>query len=228
MHTWHKFDRCVLGMLLCLVVADGSVGTAEAEKSRADDSEVFQLRVVAMNDRYATAVKAAVFQQAAERLAGRSPTRDVKHPESGNIVARWVNVAPSAVKQFKDLKSAQTRTVDGADKAQTLQVLVIADKWNIGHADVDQARGELDDREMPMVAFEMTDAGGKKLSALTSAHLPNENAYFHLAIIVGDEAYAAPRIQSVISDRGLITGNFTAAEVEKLVDLMNAVPVSGN
>jgi len=213
-------------MLLHLVVA-GSLAAADAENTRVDHSEFFQLRVVAMNERYATAVKAAVAQQAAERLAGRSPTRDVKHPESGNIVARWVNVTPSAVQQLKDLKSALTRTVDGNGKTPTLQVLVIADKWNIGHADVAQARGELDDRDVPMVAFQMTEAGGKKLSALTSSHLPNENTFYHLAIIVGDEAYAAPRIQSAISDRGLITGKFSAAEVEKLVDLMNAVPVSG-
>lgn len=228
MNTSDKRGRCRPWFLLVMVLVGGAAVAAEPPASRVDDSEFFQLRVVAMNARYAAAIKAAEAQQAKEHAAERPTPRDVKHPETGHVVARWIDVAPSAVQQFKDLKSAHTRSVQGVAEAPTLQVLVIADKWNIGHADVAKAHGTLDDREAPTVAFEMTDLGGQKLSALTTAHLPNGGAYYHLAVIVGDLAYTAPRIQSAISDRGLITGNFSVNEVEKLVALMNAEPKSGN
>jgi preprotein translocase subunit SecD len=211
-----------------MLLAGGATTAAEPSASRVDDSEFFQLRVVAMNERYATVIKAAEAQQSEERDAKRPSTREVKHPESGHIVARWVDVAPSAVQNFIDLKAAHTRTIESAAKTPTLQVLVIADKWNIGHADVAEANASLNDRDGHMVAFQMTDEGAKKLSALTTAHLPGDGTYYHLAIIVGDQTYAAPRIQSAISGRGLITGNFTAKEVEKLVALMNAEPQAGN
>ena len=60
---------------------------------------------------------------------------------------------------------------------------------------------------------------------MTGTHLPDKGLTeftYKLGIVLDGELYSAPSIQSTIYDRGQITGNFTKAEVEKLVDVLNA------
>ena len=48
------------------------------------------------------------------------------------------------------------------------------------------------------------------------------NFRYKLAIVLDGVVQTAPLLQSQITDRGRITGNFTRKEVEALVDIINA------
>ena len=68
----------------------------------------------------------------------------------------------------------------------------------------------------PAVDFRFNFTGGALFEKLTQFNLPQNNQYNHLAIILDDFVQSAPRIQSTISDRGQITGDFTQEEVDDL------------
>lgn len=76
----------------------------------------------------------------------------------------------------------------------------------------------------PIVHFQFNSRGGFLFSQLTSAHLPRQGTDFRtrLAILLNDELYSAPTINSTISDSGQISGSFTKEEVDSLVSVLNA------
>ncbi|EAQ80343.1 SecDF P1 head subdomain-containing protein [Blastopirellula marina] len=63
------------------------------------------------------------------------------------------------------------------------------------------------------IEFAMTPAGAKHLRRLTQANLQRR-----LAIVFENKIISAPTIQATIGERGIITGRFTQAEVEQLVE----------
>jgi preprotein translocase subunit SecD len=73
--------------------------------------------------------------------------------------------------------------------------------------------------------------GGELLFALTNGNLPTGSGadmfYRHLAIILDRQIMIAPRLHAAIRDRAQIAGNFTATEVQRLVDFLRdgALPV---
>ncbi|HUG92820.1 MAG TPA: protein translocase subunit SecD [Planctomycetaceae bacterium] len=75
----------------------------------------------------------------------------------------------------------------------------------------------------PAVGFAFNTAGAFLFQQLTStnSNLPGgiDN---RLAILLDDQIHSAPTIQTTISDRGQITGNFTRDEVTDLINVLNA------
>jgi len=67
------------------------------------------------------------------------------------------------------------------------------------------------------IDFRFDEPGAKRFYNLTSTHKGKE-----MAILLDDEVFSAPRIQSAISERGQITGRFTSEEVEEYVRLLQA------
>ena len=61
----------------------------------------------------------------------------------------------------------------------------------------------------------MTTEGGTLMSRLTGKNLKR-----FLAIVIKNEAHSAPIIQSRISTRGTITGDFTDEEAKNIVSLL--------
>ena len=84
--------------------------------------------------------------------------------------------------------------------------------WKLADARVDQ-----DQTGRPAVDFQMDARGAKLFARLTADHLKQP-----MAILLDDEVYSAPVIQSMISERGQITGSFTQQEVTELVKTLNA------
>ena len=76
----------------------------------------------------------------------------------------------------------------------------------------------------PCIIFGFDNAGGQLFGQLTGSHLPDKLTGFsyRLAIILDDEVYSAPSIQSTIYDSGQITGSFTSDEVDEIVSMLNA------
>lgn len=69
----------------------------------------------------------------------------------------------------------------------------------------------------PAINIMFDDAGAKRFGALTKANLNR-----HLAIIVDDEVFSAPRIMSEISGTVQITGDFSKDEAEAIIEALRA------
>ncbi len=87
---------------------------------------------------------------------------------------------------------------------------------------LDQAFPDRDDRGQPAVGFQFNDAGALIFSNLTASNLKRP-----MAILLDNEVYSAPYIQSAISSRGVITGRFTQDEVLELVRTLDAGSLPG-
>ena len=76
----------------------------------------------------------------------------------------------------------------------------------------------------PAVHFSMNSAGAVLLGSLTSRNMPDEanNHFRRMAIIMDNQVISAPRLNDQISDRGIITGDFTEDEVRELVGVLKA------
>ncbi len=95
------------------------------------------------------------------------------------------------------------------------------------------ARPGTDQLGKPCINFYFESRGAAIFSRLTNAHKANKGTGRPgdlMAVLLDDEVYSAPSIQSTISDSGQITGNFTQQEVYNLVNIMEAgtLPVRAN
>ena len=69
----------------------------------------------------------------------------------------------------------------------------------------------------PAIAFEFDQRGAKQFASLTQRH----KGHF-MAVLLDDTVYSCPVIREAISDRGIISGEFTAEEVRELVRILEA------
>jgi SecD/SecF fusion protein len=80
----------------------------------------------------------------------------------------------------------------------------------------------------PAVGFHFNVEGGNRFSHLTSTNAPETKSEDapgfkrQLAILLDDQIVSAPSINAIISQDGIIEGNFTKAEVDRLVNILRA------
>lgn len=91
------------------------------------------------------------------------------------------------------------------------------ERWKLASATIGN-----DEYGAPAVNFSFDETGAKLFSQLTAANKSRE-----MAILLDDEVYSAPTIQSVISNNGQITGKFTYEEVDELVRTLEAGSLPG-
>jgi SecD/SecF fusion protein len=86
------------------------------------------------------------------------------------------------------------------------------------------------DRKLrPAVGFRFNQAGGDRFYDLTSKNAPDASGFHRqLAILLDGLIVSAPSLNAKISTEGIIEGNFTTTEVQRLVDILNsgALPAS--
>jgi SecD/SecF fusion protein len=149
----------------------------------------------------------------------------------GPLLGRWVPIYEGSTQadrqRVRGLLAAAdiaARTRKEADGREANEVLVVGDEFNVTGAYLAQVAADTDNRGQPCVNFRFNAEGGQRFRGLTSANLPDEVQNFtrKLGIILDGKLHSAPSIQSVISDRGEITGNFTKEEVEDLASVLNA------
>jgi SecD/SecF fusion protein len=113
------------------------------------------------------------------------------------------------------------------------------DEINVTGDDLGMVSRGYDEVARPCVKFNMKGQGIGKMGALTRMNLPEEQREFYrrLGIMLDGVLLSAPRVMSVISDQGQITGQFTQEEVDFLVGILqagslpaalNKVPISEN
>lgn len=77
------------------------------------------------------------------------------------------------------------------------------------------------------VNFTMTAGGSNEMLALTGANLPTGEFKRRMAILLDDVVLSAPSLNAHISSQGVIQGNFTEREVQRLVDILNGGALPG-
>jgi preprotein translocase subunit SecD len=138
--------------------------------------------------------------------------------KDGEIVARWVRVGRDT---DGDLRvDAPNTAFHRETRAGDIEVLVLVDaklQFHGGH--LDAAYAGLDSTGNPCIRFSTTKEGAARLRNITALNLPDTHTGWHryLGIIIDDELLTAPRITSVIGEKGEITGRFTQEEVDFFV-----------
>lgn len=157
------------------------------------------------------------------------PTED-RLVEGGRVVASWRNVAPGQdVRQNLDDRTAVReveRTNAEGKTEKVLQFLVIHDppERAVTGKYLTRAQPSMDEQGQLAVSFQFSPRGGQLFSQLTAKYRPDATEGFRrrLAVLLNGEIHTAPEIRERIGSSGQITGNFTRAEVDELVNVLNA------
>ncbi|MBN1396145.1 MAG: protein translocase subunit SecD [Pirellulales bacterium] len=153
----------------------------------------------------------------------RSDAEQMKYLDaSGNLAAWWVPVKEGEVSSVLDDKNIAVRKRK-AGKREVIEVLVVADPYNITGAYLTNASAGADDKGRDAVNFVFDSDGGDLFGELTGEYQPEKDGFTHrLAIILDDVLYSAPGLEDRIYNRGIIRGNFTKEEVNNLVNVLKA------
>ncbi|QOJ01473.1 MAG: protein translocase subunit SecD [Phycisphaeraceae bacterium] len=145
---------------------------------------------------------------------------DPSKPEPHDPVARavWRAEREAAVARFFG-----GRGLVGAQYLDGFYVLM----WNTPDAKLTQesavrwgvalAAPDRDEIGLPCIRFEMDTAGARLLADLTGRSVGKQ-----MAVILDDEVYTAPTLQSEISKSGRITGRFSDEEIRYVVKVLSA------
>jgi preprotein translocase subunit SecD len=98
-------------------------------------------------------------------------------------------------------------------------------KKEITGAFLNSAKAVSDERGQKAVALRFTAEGGELLHELTSKNLPSGDRSGYsprLAIILDGQVMVTPRLRSAIGRDVMITGTFTAAQADQLVQVLRA------
>ena len=104
---------------------------------------------------------------------------------------------------------------------RVLTAYLVTEEADITGEYLDDARVGFDPQQRPLVEFRFNPEGGMRFRDLTG-----ENLQERLAIILDENVYSAPVIQSQISTRGQITGRFTSQEAADLAVVLRAGSLS--
>ncbi len=161
-----------------------------------------------------------------EQLKAGGP-RNVKFDDARfykvNKIEQWVDKVEEleALKQSAKDYFAQRRLV--AEEYKGAYYVLCWDKRGLRLTENDgqwmlaKAYPDADELGRPAIAFQMDVLGADKLGKLTE---PNKGR--NMAVLLDDEVYTAPTLQSAISSSGRITGSFQQAEIDYVVRVLSA------
>lgn len=121
----------------------------------------------------------------------------------------------------------KTRDVNGVTERYTTEEYLVSvgrEEMRVSGKYLKRAGSGIDPESgQQMVTFAFNAQGANRFSRLTAANQPKQGRdNRHLAIVLDGMLYSAPAINAVISDRGQITGDFSAKEIKELTDVLNA------
>ena len=152
------------------------------------------------------------------------PSRTKLFDAAGNLEAWWAPVKKGEEDSLGYPEIARRERIKEGRKV--LEVLVLKDMYDVNGGYLADTRPDADQKTgKPCVDFTFNSTGGNLFGKLTGDHLPDEltNFFYKLAIILDDELYSAPQINSQIMDRGEISGGFdTMEDAQDLVNVLNA------
>ena len=165
------------------------------------------------------------------------PTTETIVLDGNNVeVGRWVEVVEGEeVTNGGSVLPALTRDVevissdDGvgdAGEKKTIQQALVAvtpsDKEVTGKFLV-RATEQMDQSGRLVVGFRFNQVGAARFFELTSKYRPlQDDTRYRLAILLDGKIHSAPSLKSAIGAQGAIEGQFTRAEIQSLVSVLNA------
>lgn len=140
----------------------------------------------------------------------------VRNPENGKILTLPFELRGEAG------ESNIARWIDQQGLRGIETLMIVDPLLDITGEDLAFAASTFDQNGSPAVAFTLTDAGSGRFFALTSNNAPKGSRQRQLGIVLDDNLLSAPNILQPIRKEGRITGRFTRAEVEQLVQILKA------
>ncbi len=152
----------------------------------------------------------------------------------GNRIGRWVRVdddARGAVgnPNFSDpsltpFLNQQRHLVRGGGPGVPFEVLMKVERpeGRLGGKHLSAAAVTRDDYNQPAVSFQFGVDGANRMGRLSQENLSEANIPRKLGIVMDNYLISAPRINAMITDRGIITGDFTQQEVSDLVQVLRS------
>lgn len=161
----------------------------------------------------------------------RTLENDVKE-----VYAKWLPAyelgadrEPKLLEMSNTIKRTRekTREVNGQTERYTTEEYLVSvgrEEMRVSGKYLKRAGSGIDSETgRQMVTFAFNAQGANRFSRLTAANQPKPGRdNRHLAIVLDGMLYSAPAINAVISDRGQITGDFSAKEIKELTDVLNA------
>ena len=157
--------------------------------------------------------------------------------QGGRIIASWREVARTPNGQPKEVGTngeVVSRTVerDGQDVQQYLVILDEPTRQVTGRY-LTSARETRDQSGALAVGFNFNARGANLFATLTSENRPLQDGFQRrLAILLDRKIHSAPGVRGVIAESGIIEGQFSQAEIDELVNVLNAgaleVPINPN
>ncbi len=149
----------------------------------------------------------------------------------GELILKWRE--PGKVHGTSEYKKvgdgggkAKSRTFERNGKQITEFLVVCAERQDhrITGDDLVNTRQGQGEGGTPTVDFTFNSRGGALFGQLTGDHLPKAASGFktQLAILLNDEIHSAPTINDRISGNGQISGQFSQAEIDELITVLNA------
>jgi SecD/SecF fusion protein len=150
---------------------------------------------------------------------GEEETKDVTEliETSGKLEFRFVAeqnekkgmTYPQAPPNMKWLDYAKSSSERGRE------LVIMQDSWNFTGEYIKSAGATQDDRGFPAISFTITRGGQDLFGDMTGNNIEKR-----LAIIMDERIISAPAIKATISDNGIITGDFTLTEQERLITVL--------
>ena len=153
---------------------------------------------------------------------------ELRNDSDKRVVASWRDVIES--KADNDGRHA-VREVERTDETtgetvKVLQYLIHHEppEYTVTGKYLTNASPTQDQNGNPAVSFRFNPRGAALFGSLTQRNLPDTTDQFHrkLAILLDGKVHSAPRINSRITDSGIIEGRFDMKEVNELVGVLNA------
>ncbi|MEM8670809.1 MAG: protein translocase subunit SecD [Planctomycetota bacterium] len=215
-----------------------------------EEAGILRFAILANQADHDLQIRQAIALSESERLGER--TADTVRDAAGQVIAFWANVDREEMKDKSKgpmrvdvsgslirnpdtgqiINSAQfgggngeQRIADFIDREgiSGIDTLMIVDPdLDITGEDLAFAASTFDQNGSPAVAFTLTDAGSSRFFELTSENAPKGSRQRQLGIVLDDNLLSAPNILQPIRKEGRITGRFTRAEVEQLVQILKA------
>ncbi|MEE2685948.1 MAG: protein translocase subunit SecD [Planctomycetota bacterium] len=233
-----------------IIIPDAEESEIIQIKKRITQAGLLQFRIVANRNDHETHIERAEEQEGADNIyddpslpaeqrkllaqwvrVARDDEPDVnghraiKYNARGNIIR---NVKTNQLITIpspgpKDEKAFDRFLLDqGIDDVEVL--MAVDDGEDILGGDLGVVRAGVDQNGAPTVDFSLRGTGIPRFKRLTSKNRPDEQQGVtrQLGIVLDNDLLSAPTIQSVISERGQITGNFTREEINFLVGILRA------
>jgi preprotein translocase subunit SecD len=137
------------------------------------------------------------------------------------VVGRWF-ICDST--EFPNEEEVSQRGLVPRTSGDALQALALMnDGLDVTGDYLSAVNPDTDETGQPQVSFVFNQQCGFIFGRLTGQHVPNKSGQrYNLGIILDNVLLSAPTIESKITDRGRISGNMTVAEVNFLVDILQA------